>query len=427
MSASFDYERFTASCRVLFKNPKLTLRQCYGFLDYIKEVSSYDNMGVAECPTGMELQRVEHNPKFYSSSCGSVEIMLLKYVVPPLMLLCLLGNLLNLLIYSLSYFDGSSSVHFLRAKAIFNMIFVWSRLLEVIHAWTNPAQTWLEPLFWHTRSYIMTISNISGTMSTWLTLMVTVETVMCVLMPFLFRQYCTKRTTWFFLVITLSLSTILHLTLVFTTEITMHPLAIKEHALPQTNTSCWYIKNMYMFMIRSNNAYDVIQKVYYWIQTTVAIIIPTVAMLVCSILIVKQFTFKELGEAFSQRRKCVIRMTVATTVSHLLLEGPATLTHAAVALKGASSSEHHYMMCVLNNAINILSIVNATIPFFVFLLCNEQFRHMTVMFLKAHLQVDSARKKTYLSQAGMRCSRVSRMDNERSFVETRLLSKASNL
>lgn len=41
------------------------------------------------------------------------------------------------------------------------------------------------------------------------------------------------RTTWFFLVITLSLSTILHLTLVFTTEITMHPLAIKEHALPQ--------------------------------------------------------------------------------------------------------------------------------------------------------------------------------------------------
>ncbi|KAK6765740.1 hypothetical protein RB195_025570 [Necator americanus] len=397
------------------------------FLDYIKEVSAYDTMGVAECPATIELRRVEHNPKFYSSSCGSVEILLLKYIVPPLMLLCLLGNLLNLLIYSLSYFDGSSSVHFLRAKAIFNMIFVWSRLLEVIHAWTNPAQLWLEPLFWHTRSYIMTISNISGTMSTWLTLMVTVETVVCVLMPFLFRQYCTKRTTWFFLMISLSLSTLLHLTLVFTTEIAMHPLAIKEHILPERNSSCWYIQNMYVFMMRSNNVYEVIQRVYYWIQTTVAIIIPTIAMLVCSILIVKQFTFKELGEAFSQRRKCVIRMTVATTVSHLLLEGPATLTHAAVALKGASSSEHHYMMCILNNAINILSIVNATIPFFVFLLCNEQFRHMTAMYLKAHLQTDNARKKTYLSQAGMRCSRVSRMETERSFVETRLLSKGSNL
>ncbi|KIH65073.1 hypothetical protein ANCDUO_04607 [Ancylostoma duodenale] len=122
--------------------------------------------------------------------------------------------------------------------------------------------------------------------------MVTVETVMCVLMPFLFRQYCTKRTTWFFLVISLSLSTLLHLTLVFTTEITVHPLAIKEHTLPESNSTCWFIQNMYLFMVRSNNAYEVIQKVYYWIQTTVAIIIPTVAMLVCSILIVKQFTFK---------------------------------------------------------------------------------------------------------------------------------------
>uniref|UniRef100_A0A0K0DPB6 G_PROTEIN_RECEP_F1_2 domain-containing protein n=1 Tax=Angiostrongylus cantonensis TaxID=6313 RepID=A0A0K0DPB6_ANGCA len=254
-----------------------------------------------------------------------------------------------------------------------------------------------------------------------LTLMVTVETVMCVLMPFLFRQYCTKRTTWFFLLITLSLSTLLHSTLVFTTEIAMHPLAITEHALEKENSTCWYIQNMYMFMIRSNSAYDVIQKIYYWIQTTFAIIIPTIAMLVCSILIVKQFTFKELGEAFSQRRKCVIRMTVATTVSHLLLEGPATLTHAAVALK------HHYMMCVLNNAINILSIVNATIPFFVFLLCNEQFRHMTAMYLRAHMQTDSARKKTYLSQAGMRCSQVSRMETERSFIERRLHPNSSNL
>lgn len=35
----------------------------------------------------------------------------------------------------------------------------------------------------------------------------------------------------------------------------------------------------------------------------------------------------------------MIRMTVATTVSHLLLEGPATLTHAAVALKVCSTSD----------------------------------------------------------------------------------------
>lgn len=36
----------------------------------------------------------------------------------------------------------------------------------------------------------------------------------------------------------------------------------------------------------------------------------------------------QLGQAFSQRRKCVIRLTVATTGSHLLLEGPATIRRA---------------------------------------------------------------------------------------------------
>ncbi|KHJ93253.1 hypothetical protein OESDEN_06842 [Oesophagostomum dentatum] len=70
-----------------------------------------------------------------------------------------------------------------------------------------------------------------------------------------------------------------------------------------------------------------------------------------------------------------------------------------VSFAGASSSEHHYMMCILNNANNILSMVNATIPFFVFLICNEQFRHMTTMYIKAQLQRNNVRKENYLSQA----------------------------
>lgn len=55
-------------------------------------------------------------------------------------------------------------------EALANLIFVTSRPLEVIHAWTYPASPIIEPLYWHTRTYIMTISNICGTMSTWLVL-----------------------------------------------------------------------------------------------------------------------------------------------------------------------------------------------------------------------------------------------------------------
>ena len=82
-------------------------------------------------------------------------------------MLCLFGNALNLLIYRLPYFEGSSSVHFLRAKALANLVFVQSRMLEVIHAWIYRAEPDFEGVYWNTRPFMITVANISGTISTW--------------------------------------------------------------------------------------------------------------------------------------------------------------------------------------------------------------------------------------------------------------------
>lgn len=134
---------------------------------------------------------------------------------------------------------------------------------------------------------------------------------------------------------------------------------------------------------------------------------------------------QELGEAFSQRRKCVIRMTVATTLSYLLLEGPALLTFGAVAVKGAGSEKHNMNICILNHANNLLSIVNATIPFFVFLACNQQFRHMTFIYLRAQTECHREKKQALLAQAANRIR--STRDTERSYVDQTLIAKVSNI
>ncbi|CAJ0949813.1 unnamed protein product, partial [Mesorhabditis belari] len=372
------------------------------------------------CPGDHPVARIDHNPNFYSD-CGSVEIMTQKYAVPPLILFCIIGNLLNLMIYRLSYFDGSSSVHFLRAKAIANSIFVVSRLFEVIHAWSTVASPFWEPLFWNTRAYIVTISNISGTLSTWLTLMVTVETVLCVMVPFIFRQYCTKKMTFTVLVIATAIASILHSLFLFIR--TSVPIANLSY---DGQSECYYGYIYYSLDLRSQS-YLTLWKIYVIAQMALVIVIPTVAMLVCTVIIVKQFTFKDLGDAFSQRRKCVIRLTVATTMSHLLLEGPATLTHAAAAIDG---SEHPHMWCVLTHMNNFLSLLNATIPFFVFFVCSEQFRHMTQMYVMAILHwKDKSQKHAYLLQAGMRprAFRSTGTGTEVTMAETHLLSKVSHV
>ncbi|CAI5449959.1 unnamed protein product [Caenorhabditis angaria] len=399
-------------------NEELVIRNC--FLNYGKNLSfipclrlmmaveKAEEWGVAECgaDTARSLPLYRHSIKFLTG-CDYVEILYLQYLVPPLMILCFIGNMLNLLIYGLP----------LLRRLI--------KVIEVLHASSPPLDPfdWLEPFFWSTKPYLMWISNISGTMSTWLTLMVTMETVMCIMWPFVFRKYCTKRVTWIFLILSLLAATLLMSTLLMTVDVEER-IHVANYTLPEPQDStCWYLESSFRLFNRPE--FDFLRRILITTTMAVSIVLPTIAMLVCTILIIKQFTFKNLGEAFSQRRKCVIRMTVATTLLHLLLEGPATISHVVSAVE---KTEVSYMMCVINHSNNLLCLVNATIPFFVFLMYNEQFRHMTVMYIKALMQTDETKRKAYFSQAGMRCSRMSRIETERSMVEhSRFASRPSNV
>lgn len=49
-------------------------------------------------------------------------------------------------------------------------------------------------------------------------------------------------------------------------------------------------------------------------------------------------------------------MVVTTTLSHLLLEGPALFTFGAVALKGGDSHLHNFKICIMLHANNLLSV-----------------------------------------------------------------------
>jgi hypothetical protein len=105
----------------------------------------------------------------FLSECGLAERRVLQLAVPFMLLMCIVGNVLNLLIYSLPYFNGSSAVHFLQGKALANLLFVTSRLMEIIHAWTplTEPDLNLEFAYWSSKPYIITVANICGTLSTW--------------------------------------------------------------------------------------------------------------------------------------------------------------------------------------------------------------------------------------------------------------------
>ncbi|OZC08153.1 hypothetical protein X798_04846 [Onchocerca flexuosa] len=369
--------RLSHRCEIAF-GQKMQLSDC---LSNLAALVAFEKKGIQQCPANLSLPHYIHN-NGYDSACGQVERQINQFAMPILQLLCLSGNILNLLIYRLPYFQGSTSVHFLKVKAYANLVFVESRLFEVIHAWTAHADPAFESFYWYTKPYVIAAASISGTLSTWMTLVITIETVLCVLLPFHFRQICTKRISLIILLGFLLCSIFLHIPFIFIQTVISNPI-LKELDSRQYNR-CYWITNQYFMQTYRGPFYEYVQKAYYWLQITLSILIPNIAMLACSILIVMQFSFKQHGESFSQRRKCVIRMTVATTLSHLLLEGPALLTFAAVARKGADSSEHGNNICILAHGNNLLSVINAATPFFVFLAFNEQFRRMSLAFIRVH-------------------------------------------
>uniref|UniRef100_A0A0N5ARR4 G_PROTEIN_RECEP_F1_2 domain-containing protein n=1 Tax=Syphacia muris TaxID=451379 RepID=A0A0N5ARR4_9BILA len=242
-----------------------------------------------------------------------------------------------------------------------------------------------------------------------MTLWVTIETVLCVLLPFAFRHYCTRRFSMALLVASFSISSCIHVTFLFTHVVDASPtfLEFNFDSIP----CYWFVKTYNMHII-NDQAYKLYEKLYYWTQMTLSIVLPTVTMLICSILVITRFTFKELGKSFSQRRKCVIMMTVSTTMSHLLLEGPASLTFGIAALKGTGDMKINSTMCMINHSNNLLSIINATIPFFVYLICNKQFRCMASVFITAICSTNPTHKRILLAQACARTRSITARNNE---------------
>lgn len=137
-----------------------------------------------------------------------------------------------------------------------------------------------------------------------MTLFITIETVLCVLRPFSFRKYCTRRTTLWLLGGCLVASVALHLIFLCTHEVngklalTEEPIVMDERnvssstSLPLSRT-CWKMTLTYsMQPVEVLQRYRHYEKLYYWLQMMASIVLPTLAMLVCSLLIVTRFTFK---------------------------------------------------------------------------------------------------------------------------------------
>lgn len=77
------------------------------FLGFVLTNIVKSNAGV-----GNESSTVVHS---VDDACDGVQLLAYQTILPVLLLFCIVGSLVNVLIYNLPYFDGSTAVIFLKA------------------------------------------------------------------------------------------------------------------------------------------------------------------------------------------------------------------------------------------------------------------------------------------------------------------------
>lgn len=149
-------------------------------------------------------------------------------------------------------------------------------------------------------------------------MLVTFETALCVLMPFSFRQFCTRKKTSIALFSCILTSICLHTTF-FLIHTVKPVVSIKwlngqqEMFVKPLNSSiasdfgtreCWYLFKFYTIKLSETPFYrmyllglqlnflELLEKLYYWAQAILSISLPTFLMLICTIIVVSKFTFK---------------------------------------------------------------------------------------------------------------------------------------
>lgn len=192
--------------------------------------------------------------------------------------------------------------------------------------------------------------------------MITIETYLCIAFPIHFRKWSRQKNVYIILALMLILDALHHL------------------ALPVTRTTkeylvCYETVKQYQMEIRNATIYRTYESVYYFLQSVSVIVVPNLLMLVFCVLIACNFKRKSMGQCFSTRRRCVLRITITTTICYCVFETPNLIVFLAVAWRG-SSVEENESLCIVSLITNFLSISNATIPFVVYVSFNRTFRQL---------------------------------------------------
>ncbi|OUC48643.1 hypothetical protein D917_01134 [Trichinella nativa] len=254
-----------------------------------------------------------------------MERPLFLYVYPIILLTCVAGNSANLLVYWHRFLRAAPTIRLLAAKAVANALCVISLIPR-------------------------------------LTVAVTVESYIMVAFPAQAKSWCSIRNAYLCIVGCFGAAIALQVFYLLCRQVV--PVV------------CPNMKTYFYLLPTGLPAYE---KLYYWANALSTLLIPMVTMLALSLLIYYQlFWAKRRFSQGSEQKRCVTRLSMATTACHLVFEMPHVVNFiiAAVDHTLAHQWRRRFPWEQFAAVANFLSMLDASLTVFVYFACSQRFRQI---------------------------------------------------
>ncbi|KFD50829.1 hypothetical protein M514_08267 [Trichuris suis] len=292
-----------------------------------------------------------------------LEKPLFQYVYPIILFVCVLGNSTNLVVYQHRFLRASPTIRLLAVKAVVNTLCIMAllpRFFQSLPADLKSAS--MEQLYWKSLPATLFLINLFGTVAIWLTVAVTVESYILVAFPAHAKRWCSMRNANLCVLLCFAGATGLQMFYLISRRVVSFECSDSE---------------VYYYLLASGHpTYEVF---YYWFNSISTLLLPMIAMLVLTVLIYHLlFWARNRFRKGSEQKRCVTRLSLATTACHLVFEMPhvANFIIAATEQRPASQWRRSFPWLTFVAAANFLSMLDASVTFVVYFLCSQRFRQI---------------------------------------------------
>ncbi|CEF60570.1 G protein-coupled receptor, rhodopsin-like family and GPCR, rhodopsin-like, 7TM domain-containing protein [Strongyloides ratti] len=288
--------------------------------------------------------------------------------------IALVGNITNILIYSSDQIRKYITIKLLRSKLVLNtitLILLLPHTLRILEIWEKGSIIdYYYYIFWPLELFFV---NLFGFCATWITVFMAAECIMTSFTPGYSKILWTKKNVILSYIVLIILGTLMAI---------IYPL---------NRRVIFNVENGKTKVIISTSDYIIIskiEKVHTIINLVITIIIPLVLLILLTVILFYRFVFLRKTKTgvilkFTNEKKCVVKISLLTTILFILSEIPSIPIFINSYTKGSHVVNNDTTMCRWLSFSHFCGICNSSLSFIIYFIFSKRFRTSLVNVVKS--------------------------------------------